>query len=117
LKTVQEYRRHADECRELAKSARSLEERRTLLDMVATWEGLALAQERKAAAQDTISLSDRMRALARGHPRERELIESADAFDKATTDFDGDLRSALNLAESWERARKLWSEVTGEPLS
>lgn len=51
MKTVVEYRKHAEECRTLAKRARSPEEREMILQMAATWEDLAHARERKITAE------------------------------------------------------------------
>jgi len=41
VKQVAEYRKHAEECRQLAATATSDFERRTLLEMAETWERLA----------------------------------------------------------------------------
>jgi hypothetical protein len=53
MKTVQEYRQQAEECRELAKRARSTDERDAILAIAASWEKLVLArgQYRLAAAR------------------------------------------------------------------
>ena len=51
MKTVADYRKHAEECRTLAKRARSLEERDMILHMAATWDDLARARERKITAE------------------------------------------------------------------
>jgi hypothetical protein len=48
MKKVEDYRRHAKECRTLAKKARSDEERKQLLVMGDTWERLAIERERLA---------------------------------------------------------------------
>jgi hypothetical protein len=47
MKTVKEYRQQADECRELAKRARSADEREAILAIAAGWEKLAAARARK----------------------------------------------------------------------
>ena len=47
MKTVREYRQQADECRELAKRARSADEREAILAIAASWEKLAAARARK----------------------------------------------------------------------
>jgi hypothetical protein len=53
-----------------------------------------------------------MIALAEsGHPRAAELLEKAKAVDEAATNG-----SAKKLLGAWARARKLWCEITGEPL-
>jgi hypothetical protein len=41
MKNVEDYRRHAEECRQLAARARSPEEREMILNMAITWEELA----------------------------------------------------------------------------
>lgn len=65
-------------------------------------------------------LSDKMRALADGgHARAIELREKADALDKAEA---ASLASAptsdttKKLLGAWARARRVWSECSGEPL-
>jgi hypothetical protein len=59
-------------------------------------------------------LSIKMRALAaQGHERAAELREKADAFDAATSADPFDARRMLGC---WARARRLWSECSGEPL-
>jgi len=47
MKTVQEYRQHAEECRELARRARSPDERQALIEIAASWDRLADGRERK----------------------------------------------------------------------
>jgi hypothetical protein len=47
MKTVAEYRKHAQECRDLAQRAKSPEEREMILHMAETWDDLARARERK----------------------------------------------------------------------
>jgi hypothetical protein len=47
MKTVKEYRQQADECRELAKRARSADEREAILAIAASWEKLAAVRARK----------------------------------------------------------------------
>lgn len=63
-------------------------------------------------------LSDKMRTLATGHPRGSELIELADAFDQATAGFYGEPQTVdvKTFVGRWARARRVYSEVTGEPL-
>ncbi len=41
MRKIEDYRRHAEECRELARGAKTEEHRQMLLNMVATWESLA----------------------------------------------------------------------------
>ena len=63
-------------------------------------------------------LSDEMRTLARGHPRSADLIEKADAFDKAATGFYSNPQTVDVMAflGAWARARRLFSDITGKPL-
>jgi hypothetical protein len=59
-------------------------------------------------------LANRMRSLAStGNPRAAELIEKADELDKM---INADLWDTGQVLGAWLRARKLWCEVTGEPL-
>ena len=55
MKTAEDYRQHAEECRQLASRARTPEERDMILSMAATWEELARSHERtlKPAAKST----------------------------------------------------------------
>jgi hypothetical protein len=41
MQKVEDYRKHADECRSIARRSRSLEERDMLLNMARTWDDLA----------------------------------------------------------------------------
>ena len=64
-------------------------------------------------------LSKRMHALAdSGHARAAELREKADAFDTATAGFYGEPQttSVQMFMGAYARARRLWCEITGEPL-
>lgn len=62
-------------------------------------------------------LAKKMRALAAtGHPRAAELIEKADAFDKAINDSNTPVVTARSVVGRWARARRVWSECSGEPL-
>jgi len=47
MKTAEEYRQHAEECRRLAELARSAEERAAILIIAASWEELASYRERR----------------------------------------------------------------------
>ena len=57
MKSIEEYLRHANECRALASRARTPEERETILKMAATWEDLARWREKtlktKASTTET----------------------------------------------------------------
>ena len=46
MKAAAEYRKHAQECRELARQMPEGEQREQLLEMVRTWETLAETRER-----------------------------------------------------------------------
>ena len=65
-------------------------------------------------------LSDRMRALANaGHNRADELNAKAEEFDAKTAAHyaeDGNTDTAKSMLGAWARARRLWSDCTGEPL-
>ena len=65
-------------------------------------------------------LSDRMRALAKsGHVRADELNAKAEEFDQKTERHygpDGNTDTAKSMLGAWARARRLWSECSGEPL-
>lgn len=65
------------------------------------------------------ALSERMHALAdTGHDRATELREKADAFDVATAGaFAVPPTSTVpKLLGTFARARRLWCDITGEPL-
>ena len=47
MKKISDYRKHVDECHALLRGARSPEERQMLMNMAETWEGLAVAREKK----------------------------------------------------------------------
>lgn len=64
-------------------------------------------------------LGNRMRALAAaGHERAAELVEKADAFDAATAGYYGEPQTCTvqNFLGCFARARRLWCDITGEPL-
>jgi hypothetical protein len=46
MKTINEYRQHAAECQQLAKRARTAEDREMILKMADTWEELARSREK-----------------------------------------------------------------------
>lgn len=73
-----------------------------------------------ALAPNRTALSKRMHALAdTGHPRAAELREKADAFDAATTahyDPKHTPETAKRMLGAFARARRLWCDITGEPL-
>jgi hypothetical protein len=47
MKTASEYRKHAQECRLLARQVSEGEQREQLLEMARTWDGLAESRERQ----------------------------------------------------------------------
>ena len=55
MKKIFEYREHAEECRTMAKLARSQSHREMLLNMAATWDGLAKDRERTLATKNRIA--------------------------------------------------------------
>ena len=55
MRKVDEYRRHADECRQLAHRSSNEETRSQLLQMAETWEGLARDREEQIARQERIT--------------------------------------------------------------
>ena len=55
MRKVDEYRRHADECRQLANRSSNEETRSQLLQMAETWEGLARDREEQIARQERIT--------------------------------------------------------------
>lgn len=66
------------------------------------------------------ALSQRMHDLAdSAHPRAAELRERADAFDKATIGFYSNPQTVGIEAflGAFARARRLWCDITGEPLA
>jgi hypothetical protein len=73
-----------------------------------------------AQAVERTDLSIKMHALAdRGHGRAGELREKADAFDAATLAHygaSGNADTAKRLLGCWARARRAWSECSGESL-
>jgi hypothetical protein len=64
-------------------------------------------------------LHRKMRALAdQGHPRADELRAKADEFEAKTLGYYGDPQTcdAKSFMGAWARARRLWSDCSGEPL-
>lgn len=53
----------------------------------------------------------KMRTLAKNHPRKEELTSSADQLESALAEF-----KIPNVVGAWAKARKLYCEITGEPL-
>lgn len=66
-----------------------------------------------------VGLSEKMLALAKSdHPRADELRENADAFSAAASGFYAELQTVdvITFMVCWARARRLYSECTGEPI-
>lgn len=64
-------------------------------------------------------LGNRMRDLAAsGHEWAAELREKADAFDQAAAGFYAEEQTvnAKSFLGAFARARRLWCDLTGEPL-
>jgi hypothetical protein len=59
MRKVDEYRRHAAECRQLAGAASNPETRRQLLDMADTWDGLARDRQEQLARDERINALDK----------------------------------------------------------
>jgi hypothetical protein len=55
MKKVEEYRRHAEDCRQMAKRFTSPHERGTLLSMARTWESLAADREADIKRQERLA--------------------------------------------------------------
>ncbi len=53
MEKLVDYRRHAEECRQLSARAQRPSERQMLLDMAESWEELAQTRERVLAARAT----------------------------------------------------------------
>lgn len=80
------------------------EKRKASDDFAALAETVLLRSEQ-------MSLADKMRTLAdTGHVRADDLRRLADQLDAA------DARDPRNLLGRWARARRCWSECSGEPL-
>ena len=52
MKRIREYLRQAEECRKLAERMRSSEGRAMMLDMAASWEGLAEVREQSVRKKE-----------------------------------------------------------------
>lgn len=56
MRKIEDYLRHAADCRQMANNAANDEHRQMLLHMVETWEGLAKDRSEQLARQQRISL-------------------------------------------------------------
>jgi hypothetical protein len=69
--------------------------------------------------QEQPALWERMRALAdKGHIRADEIYAKADEFEHKAVGFYSDPQTVdvKSFLGAFARARKLWCELTGEPL-
>ena len=55
MQKVEDYKRHADECRQMAQAAANPEHRTMLLNMAATWDGLAQARDEHVRRRERIA--------------------------------------------------------------
>ena len=55
MRKVEDYKRHADECRKMASSSSDEEGRQGLLQMAETWEALANDRQEQIARQRRIA--------------------------------------------------------------
>jgi hypothetical protein len=55
MRKVEEYRRHADECRQLASASSSDDNRKQLMQMADTWDQLARDREDQIAREKRIT--------------------------------------------------------------
>lgn len=65
-------------------------------------------------------LADKMRDLAdKGHQRADELFDRANALDVAAAGFYGVIQTVSTnvFIGTWSRAKLLWCDCSGEPLS
>ena len=72
MKSAAEYRRHALECRTLAKRMQQAESREQLLEMAAIWDRLADQREKDVQAEDRSEAEPEGSLTRRGEvPRDR----------------------------------------------
>jgi len=67
----------------------------------------------------TPALWEKMRALAAsGHDRAEELTKQADELEQKTSGYYADPPTVevKSFVGAWARAKRTWSECTGEPL-
>jgi len=58
MRKIEDYRKHAEECRLMLARSRTEDERQMLLNMAATWESLARDREEQIARQQRIKQLD-----------------------------------------------------------
>ena len=61
------------------------------------------------------SLVEKMRDLAPGHPRSSELLEKAYDLEQSLKSQDSE-QGMKRMLGCWARARRLYCEISGEPL-
>jgi hypothetical protein len=54
MKKIEEYREHAEECRALARRSKTQADRDMLLNMAATWDGLAEGRAKTIANRERL---------------------------------------------------------------
>jgi hypothetical protein len=60
MRKVEDYLKHAEECRQMASNTNSEEHRQMLLQMASTWEGLAVDRKEQIERQKRIGLLDNL---------------------------------------------------------
>jgi hypothetical protein len=60
MRKIEDYRRHAAECRDMAQRANGQEQREMLLSMAATWDSLAAGREESLKRLQRIEKLDAM---------------------------------------------------------
>ena len=78
MKKTSDYRRHAEECRVLAKGIQG-EQRDQLLEMAATWDKLALERSELVRKHPDVALHGEQAEEAAGHPQPRADLDEAKA--------------------------------------
>ena len=58
MRKIKDYKKHADECRAMARKVIPGEQRDLLLNMAQTWESLATERERQIHLADTIKTGE-----------------------------------------------------------
>ena len=56
MKKMEEYKQHAEECRELARRSKTQADREMLLNMATTWEQLAAGRAKTLDTQSRLAL-------------------------------------------------------------
>ena len=61
MRKIEDYRKHAEECRLMLARSRTEDERQMLLNMAATWESLARDREDQMARQERLKELDALK--------------------------------------------------------